>query len=555
MMTQALNHLWQSTAILCVAGALTLLLRKNSAAARYRLWFAASVKFLIPLSPLIALGSWAHPISLSPVLAAPASQLAQRVSEPFAEGPVPVALSAVTPMVGSPAISSTVAFMIWILGAIVVVLYRAIQWRRMHRTLSTAAPLALEASIPLYESPTLTEPGLVGIWNPAILLPTGLAHRLAPAELRSILAHEICHHRRRDNLTAIVHMLVEILFWFYPPIWWLGARMIDEREQACDEAVLNEGNDAQIYAETILKVCRFSSLPAPGFAAGVSGGVLSRRVEKIMSGGNYRPVGLAKTCVVTLSIGGALSALILLGELSVPTAHAQVSDSDAVRPSERQRLLEEQTRPQKEVPFNPTDFDKYAGYYQDRRGPFFFHIYRTGSRYFSRITGQQPVEVFPESSTEFFATVVAAQVSFVTDSDGSVTGLVLHQDGRLRPWDKVSAAEYAAADAKLKQRIKDNVPGPGTEAAIRHQIETLARGEPDYDSMTPALAEATREQLSQIKDLFGKLGPLNTLEFRKVLPNGVDMYLGTFAHGQLRCTISPLSSEGKVTGDFFHELP
>ena len=51
------NHLWQSTVFAIVAGLLTLLLRKNHARARYWLWLAASVKFLISFSLLVGIGS------------------------------------------------------------------------------------------------------------------------------------------------------------------------------------------------------------------------------------------------------------------------------------------------------------------------------------------------------------------------------------------------------------------------------------------------------------------------------------------------------------------
>ena len=54
-----------------------------------------------------------------------------------------------------------------------------------------------------------------------------------------------------------LHMLVEALFWFHPLVWWLGARLVDERERACDEEVLRLGSDPQIYAESILKICEF----------------------------------------------------------------------------------------------------------------------------------------------------------------------------------------------------------------------------------------------------------------------------------------------------------
>ena len=49
----------------------------------------------------------------------------------------------------------------------------------------------------------------------------------------------------------------EAIFWFDPLVWWLGVRLVDERERACDEEVLELGSDRQVYAESILKTCEF----------------------------------------------------------------------------------------------------------------------------------------------------------------------------------------------------------------------------------------------------------------------------------------------------------
>ncbi len=57
MIAGLVNHLWQSTLVACVVGLLMLILRKNRAAVRHGLWLAASVKFLVPFSLLIGLGS------------------------------------------------------------------------------------------------------------------------------------------------------------------------------------------------------------------------------------------------------------------------------------------------------------------------------------------------------------------------------------------------------------------------------------------------------------------------------------------------------------------
>lgn len=52
-----MNHLWQSTWFALAAALLTLAFRKNRAQVRYWLWLAASIKFLIPFSILMSLGS------------------------------------------------------------------------------------------------------------------------------------------------------------------------------------------------------------------------------------------------------------------------------------------------------------------------------------------------------------------------------------------------------------------------------------------------------------------------------------------------------------------
>jgi beta-lactamase regulating signal transducer with metallopeptidase domain len=66
---------------------------------------------------------------------------------------------------------------------------------------------------------------------------------------------ELCHVRYRDNLTAAIHMFVETVFWFHPLVWWMGMRMVRERERACDEEVLRRGSEPRVYAEGILSVC------------------------------------------------------------------------------------------------------------------------------------------------------------------------------------------------------------------------------------------------------------------------------------------------------------
>jgi uncharacterized protein (TIGR03435 family) len=100
-------------------------------------------------------------------------------------------------------------------------------------------------------------------------------------------------------------MLVEALFWFHPLVWWMGARLVEERERACDEEVLRLGTDPHVYAEGILKVCKFYLESPLSCAAGVTGSNLKKRIEAIMS--HRIPGNLASGKKLLLAVAGVVS--------------------------------------------------------------------------------------------------------------------------------------------------------------------------------------------------------------------------------------------------------
>jgi uncharacterized protein (TIGR03435 family) len=117
-----------------------------------------------------------------------------------------------------------------------------------------------------------------------LVLPPKLLDHLNAQQLSAVLAHEMCHVRRRDNFFAALHMLVEAIFWFNPLVWWIGSRMVEERERACDEEVLRIGFEPADYVEGILKVCRlYRESPLP-CVSGVTGADVKKRLRDILSG-------------------------------------------------------------------------------------------------------------------------------------------------------------------------------------------------------------------------------------------------------------------------------
>jgi serine-type D-Ala-D-Ala carboxypeptidase/endopeptidase len=74
-------------------------------------------------------------------------------------------------------------------------------------------------------------------------------------------------------------------------------------------------------------------------------------------------------------------------------------------------------------------YKNYVGRYQLAPGAI-FAVTLDGDHLMTQLTGQQPVEVFPESELEFFLKVTDAQITFESDGKGPATALMLHQNGR-----------------------------------------------------------------------------------------------------------------------------
>ena len=308
MLTALVNHLWQSTLAVGVIAALAATLRSHGAHVRYWLWWLASVKFLVPFAVLALLGS---------KLGGARSPLFD-----FAAFPATLGLFAEPLRTTAPWTPLTIALIvIWTLGVLAVASSWIARARKVRAVLRASAPstttLPPIARTPeVRTSPALVEPSLVGIARPVLLLPRGIAERLTPAQLDAVIAHELAHWRRRDNLTAALHMLVEAVFWFHPLVWWIGARLVEERERACDEAVVRAGHDGRTYAEGILNVCEHYVASTLKCAAGVSGADLKRRVVEIARNRVMSQLPVVKKVLLAAFALAAVIMPIVLGAVS-----------------------------------------------------------------------------------------------------------------------------------------------------------------------------------------------------------------------------------------------
>ena len=324
-------HLWQSTAIALLAAlAASTLLRRCEARVRHGVLLAASLKFLLPFSAVIALGASIG--SLAPAVAPMPEPIRVVINQ---AGSVPAPLAA--PLAryadaGTPAAVPVLPLLlaVWTVGIAIVLFSWARQWLHVRRYIRGASPLMTIGGVPVLSSVLMREdrcePGLFGLVRPVVLVPEGIEERLTEGEFNAVLVHESCHARRHDNFMAAAHSVVEAIFWFHPLVWWLGRRLREERERACDEAVIARGVDADTYARAILSTCRFY-VESPFFAvAGVGGADLRRRIEGIVARHLGRRLTTAQRAAMT---GIAVAAIVMPFALGVMTTslRAQAGNS------------------------------------------------------------------------------------------------------------------------------------------------------------------------------------------------------------------------------------
>jgi bla regulator protein blaR1 len=315
MVSMLTNHLWQSTLFALAVALAIRQLRNDAARVRYALWLAASVKFLIPFSLLSALGAQLAPRAAPSGVLGPWPAALERFAEPLEPSALPGPLALV--LLGA-----------WALGAAAVVGYWSFQAQRISALVRHASPagaaLPGRSSLPVRFAATQLEPALIGLFRPVLLLPQGIEKHLSPAQLQAVVAHEHCHWHRRDNVTAAAHMLVEALFWFHPLVWWLGARLVEERERACDEAVIEAGHDRKSYAEAILGICELRVTAPLKCAAGVGGADLKRRITSIMRRSTMARLQTRKKLMLGITASAAIALPIAAGWLTAANAQDEV---------------------------------------------------------------------------------------------------------------------------------------------------------------------------------------------------------------------------------------
>lgn len=157
----------------------------------------------------------------------------------------------------------TWALIVWCVGFTVALSRVAIGILRLRRLLSEAVPLSdrhierqllsVPGHVDLLQSNEVSSPVTCGWWRHRIVLPSGLCDRLSDDELHLVLTHELAHVARRDPLILLLQHLAACVYWPHPLVWIMNRQLAQAREEACDNAVLQQ-TDAPTYGRTLLAV-------------------------------------------------------------------------------------------------------------------------------------------------------------------------------------------------------------------------------------------------------------------------------------------------------------
>ena len=519
MLSLALDHVWQSTLFAAVVMVAVLFFRRQAARTRFWLWFAASAKFLVPFAALSALGT-----ALAQRLETGPAAFAGYMDEPI----VQMTTMSFAPLHGGGLPAATgfdwQALLLagWLAGAAFFALRWIFNWLRVRAILRESAAADIPAALPVRITAAPVQPALTGVSHPCILLPRAVLSDLSPDALEAVLAHETWHWRHRDHWWSPVHRMVEVLFWFHPLTWWLGARLNEERERACDEAVLAQGFAAEGYAACLVRICALH-LRRPRLAAGeMAGSSLKKRIDGILAHAPLRPCGAGHRAAAGLALLLVLVLPVTAGFSRGGTAPGDpdIIHSDRHPPSEavlREVIAALQAGPASRAVSPEAQKAKPAMLFRIHR-----YLVQWGA--------------------------LKALTFSHTDAQGDDQYEAVFERGRAYFVVKLTADGRALDKMDFRIMVNRNpaaIPHPGTEEAVRHYIAALETGTPNYADMTPDFAAAAYYTKPVALHYLRRWGAFRSITFLGRDDNGLDVYRVHFARAWSDWRIAPLR-DGKI---------
>ncbi|MCC7186478.1 MAG: M56 family metallopeptidase [Acidobacteria bacterium] len=321
---------WRAVFVAAMVGGVLWLWRVKGGAARHAAWTASMVVMLLMPALMAVVPSVSVPVPMPsfPTIPAEASG-AVDVPAPVRDSRTDAVVATSAPVASTVEFTASsvtfrpnavtraavtwpqVAVALWLVGVAVNLLVMMMGWRLAVRLIASARVSEIDPRV--MESSAVVAPCAVGLWRVRVLVPQAW-RTWSRAGRDAVLVHELSHVARRDLVVAFVARLNRAVFWFHPMAWWLERRIAAAAEQACDEAVLQAGQDPQRYASVLVEMAK--SLRGAGSRVAwqsigmVNGSDLESRVDRVLTGtvprlSRSRAVGVvtAATVAVVAAIG------------------------------------------------------------------------------------------------------------------------------------------------------------------------------------------------------------------------------------------------------------
>lgn len=184
------------------------------------------------------------------------------------------------------------------------------EWRVFVKT--TAQQLGIQRDVAIFLSEKVSSPLTIGFLKPLILIPVASINHLTVSQLEAVLLHEIAHIKRYDYLVNIILSVTEIALFFNPFTQLLSRQIKKERENSCDDWVLQFQYSATTYAEALLRIAQLQATPSLALAAqGSNENELLNRVKR-MIGAKEQGFHYRKQLLAFLLVTGILSSIAWL---------------------------------------------------------------------------------------------------------------------------------------------------------------------------------------------------------------------------------------------------
>ena len=191
--------------------------------------------------------------------------------------------------------------------------------------------VSLRLPVRLLVSMEVTVPMVIGHLKPAILLPLGLVTRLSAKQLEAVLAHELAHLMRQDFAINLVQTALEGLYFFNPAIWWISAKVREERENACDDFAVRFCGNRHVLAQALAQVETYRQEPVLAMAFGAKKMPLLQRIQRILgvtSPNTHEP----KSALFLIGMIGLVGVLMAFQPQEKPTQAKQKTPKATAQP-------------------------------------------------------------------------------------------------------------------------------------------------------------------------------------------------------------------------------